>query len=533
MTTRSISSAAFSAPWDTSTTSERIALEDRVVRADTFPLGIDFGKFNRAATDPAVGMEMELLSERLAGLKVICSVDRLDYTKGILQRLKGFGEFIATNPAWAGRVVFILSVVPSREEVEQYQRMKKDIDETVGKINGDFGNAHWTPVMYQYRSLSFPALAALYRISHVALITPLRDGMNLVAKEYLASKQDGTGVLILSEMAGAARELGESLVINPNHKGEVAKAIRTALEMPLNEQVTRNRAMQERLKKNDANHWASDFQKSLFEIRKVKQRLNAKHLGDAGRKSLVAGFLSAPDRLILLDYDGTLIPFASHPQLAFPDANLIGLLKRLSEDPRNNLFIISGRTRETLREWFSGLGIGLIAEHGVWISEKGKDWRLMKPLETGWKPKILPILEAYVDRLGGSFLEDKEFSIAWHYRNADPELGILRAKELVDTLVSFTANLDVQVMEGKKVVEVRCAGVNKGTAAAYCKESFAPSFILAIGDDVTDEDLFRALPSDSHTIRVGMKASHAGYNLRDVNEVRGLLEDLAKERANA
>jgi trehalose 6-phosphate synthase/phosphatase len=510
-----------------------ITLEDRVVRADTFPLGIDFGKFNHAVTDPAVGMEMELLSERLTGLKVICSVDRLDYTKGILQRLKGFGEFIATNPEWVGRVVFILSVVPSREEVEQYQRMKKEIDETVGKINGDFGNAHWTPVVYQYRFLTFPALAALYRVSHIALITPLRDGMNLVAKEYLASKQDGSGVLILSEMAGAARELGESLVINPNHKGEVAKAIRTALEMPLNEQITRNRAMQERLKKNDANHWASDFQKSLLEIRKVKQRLNAKHLGDGARRSLVAGFLSAPDRLILLDYDGTLIPFASHPQLAFPDPELIGLLKRLSEDPRNHVFIISGRTRETLRDWFSGLGIGLIAEHGVWISEKGKDWRLMKPLETGWKPKILPILEAYVDRLAGAFLEEKEYSIAWHYRNADPELGILRAKELVDTLVHFTANLDVQVMEGKKVVEVRCSGVNKGTAASYCKESLAPTFILAIGDDVTDEDLFRALPSDSHTIRVGMKASNAGYNLRDVNEVRGLLEDLAHQGANA
>jgi trehalose 6-phosphate synthase/phosphatase len=510
-----------------------IALEDGVVRADTFPLGIDFGKFHHAETDPAVGMEMELLSERLAGFKVICSVDRLDYTKGILQRLKGFWEFIATNPEWIGKVVFILSVVPSREEVEQYQRMKKDIDETVGKINGDFGNAHWTPVVYQYRSLTFPALVALYRVSHIALITPLRDGMNLVAKEYLASKQDGSGVLILSEMAGAARELGESLVINPNHKGEVAKAIRTALEMPLDEQMTRNRAMQERLRKNDSNHWASGFQKSLFEIRKVKERLNAKHLGEGARASLIAGYSTAPNRLIFLDYDGTLIPFATHPHLAFPDQKLIRLLRRLSEDSRNHVFIISGRTRETLRAWFSGLGIGLIAEHGVWISEKGGDWRLLKPLETGWKPKILPILEAYVERLGGSFLEDKEYSIAWHYRNADLELGILRAKELVDTLVHFTANLDVQVMEGKKVVEVRCSGVNKGTAASYCKESLAPSFILAIGDDVTDEDLFRALPSDSHTIRVGMKASNAGYNLRDVNEVRGLLESLSEAGAHA
>lgn len=510
-----------------------ISIENRVVRADTFPLGIDFEKFHHAETDPAVGAEMDLLTERLAGLKVISSVDRLDYTKGILQRLKGFGEFIATNPDWVGKVVFILSVVPSREEVEQYQRMKKDIDETVGKINGDYGTAHWTPVIYQYRSLTFPALIALYRVSHVALITPLRDGMNLVAKEYLASKQDGTGVLILSEMAGAARELGESLVINPNHKGEVAKAIHTALQMPMEEQIARNRAMQERLRRNDSNHWASGFHKSLLEIRNVKERLNAKHLGDSARQKLIAGFSESSDRLILLDYDGTLIPFASHPHLAFPDTKLIRLLKALSEDSRNHVFIISGRTRETLRNWFSGLDIGLIAEHGVWISEKGQEWRLMKPLETGWKPKILPILEAYVERLGGSFLENKEFSIAWHYRNADAELGILRAKELVDTLVQYTANLDVQIMEGKKVVEVRCSGVNKGTAASYCRESLAPSFTLAIGDDVTDEDLFRALPPETHTIRVGMKASYAGHNLRDVNEVRVLLEELAKTGTEA
>jgi trehalose 6-phosphate synthase/phosphatase len=503
-----------------------LTMEDRIVRADTFPLGIDFDKFHTAETDPAVGVETESLSSKLDGMKVISSVDRLDYTKGILQRLKGFETFIEANPEWLGKVVFILSVIPSREEVEQYQKMKREIDETVGKINGAFGNTRWTPVVYQYRSLAFPALVALYRISDVALITPLRDGMNLVAKEYLASKNDGTGVLILSERAGAARELGEALVINPNHKGEVAQAIASALAMPREEQIQRNRAMQERLRKNDSRHWATLFQKSLDEIRLLRERLNAKHLGHGPRQDLIARYRSASSRLILLDYDGTLIPFASHPQLAVPDAKLMGLLQRLAKDPKNHVFLISGRKKETLKTWFGGLDIGLIAEHGVWISERGSDWRLMKPLEVGWKQNIIPILETYVERLSGSFLEDKEFSVAWHYRNTEPELGLLRAKELVDTLVRYTANLDVQVLEGKKVVEVRCAGVNKGTAAIHCQQTLKPAFTLAVGDDMTDEDLFRALPPEVNTIRVGMKASYAGYNVRDYNEVRALLEEI-------
>jgi trehalose 6-phosphate synthase/phosphatase len=162
------------------------------------------------------------------------------------------------------------------------------------------------------------------------------------------------------------------------------------------------------------------------------------------------------------------------------------------------------------------------------MSGRESDWKLIKHLDTAWKSQILPILESYVDRLAASFVEEKEFSIAWHYRNADPELGSQRAKELIDTLVHFTANLDVQVLEGKKVIEVRCAGVNKGTAALACRESLHPDFALAIGDDVTDEDLFRAMPQDVFTIRVGMKSSYAGYNVRDYVEVRGLLEEMSK-----
>jgi trehalose 6-phosphate synthase/phosphatase len=505
-----------------------IFLGERVSRADTFPLGIDFEKYSDAAELPEVLEEKAQLASKLDGLKIISSVDRLDYTKGILHRLKGYEFFLAENPDWLGKVAFILTVIPSRDVVDRYQSMKREIDEAVGKINGAYGNPRWMPVLYQYRSLPFTSLIALYSISDVALITPLRDGMNLVAKEYIAAKRDGQGVLILSEMAGAAHELGEALIINPNHSREIAQALSQALSMPVGERVRRNQAMRERLRKQNAIHWADSFQKALVETKTLVRRLEAKYLASEPRRALLKRYREADSRLILLDYDGTLIPFASHPKLAMPDAGLLDLLKRLAASPSNHVFIISGRQKEILEEWFGGYGIGLIAEHGVWISDRGADWRLIKPLDTSWKTQILPILETYVDRLTGSFLEEKEYSIAWHYRNADPELGNQRAKELIDTLVHFTANLDVQVLEGKKVIEVRCAGVNKGTAAIVCRESLHPGFTIAIGDDQTDEDLFRAMPPEVHTIRVGMKSSFAGYNVRDYVEVRGLLEEMAK-----
>jgi trehalose 6-phosphate synthase/phosphatase len=328
-------------------------------------------------------------------------------------------------------------------------------------------------------------------------------------------------------MAGAARELGEALIINPNHDREVAEALLQALKMPQEERVRRNLAMRERLRKQDARHWAATFQKTLVETRTLARRLEAKHLGTEPRNALLGQYKSAGSRLILLDYDGTLIPFASHPKLALPDPGLLDLLGRLASRKGNHVFLISGRQKDVLKEWFGGCGIGLIAEHGVWISDRESDWKLFKPLDTAWKTQIQPILESYADRLTGSFIEDKEFSIAWHYRNADPELGSQRAKELIDTLVHFTANLDVQVLEGKMVIEVRCAGINKGTAAVASRDSLRPDFTLAIGDDVTDEDLFRAMPTGVHTIRVGMKSSFAGHNLRDYVEVRGLLEQLA------
>jgi trehalose 6-phosphate synthase/phosphatase len=189
--------------------------------------------------------------------------------------------------------------------------------------------------------------------------------------------------------------------------------------------------------------------------------------------------------------------------------------------------IISGRPREAMQGWFGALPIHLAAEHGVWIREVGEAWRMLKELRADWKPGIIAILERYVDRLPGALLEEKEFSVVWHYRGADPEQGEALAEELFDHLVTFTANIDLQVMRGKKVIEVRNAGIHKGIAGQHWLAKERHDFILGVGDDWTDEDLFAVLPDSAFSIRVGLVSSRARFNLDDSSDVLALLESLA------
>ncbi|MGC9343384.1 MAG: trehalose-6-phosphate synthase, partial [Bacteroidales bacterium] len=214
----------------------QIKLEDRIVKMDAFPMGIDYEKFHMAAVElqntpieeqSEVKKELERYRKNHPGRKLILSIDRLDYSKGIPQRLIAFEHFLIKYPEFREKVTLVMLSVPSRVEVEHYQLMKKEIDELVGRINGEFASINWTPIWYFYRSMPFENLIELYTTADVALITPVRDGMNLVAKEYLATRTDGTGVLILGEMAGAYKELNEALIINPNDKDEIAENIKT------------------------------------------------------------------------------------------------------------------------------------------------------------------------------------------------------------------------------------------------------------------------------------------------------------------
>jgi len=505
-----------------------LALKDRAVKVDTFPMGIDFERFVRAAGNPETEVRVEELRQKCAGQKVIFSVDRLDYTKGLINRLRGFEVFLKRNPQWHGKVMFVLSVAPSRIGVETYQAMKVELEQTVGRIVGAYGNVHWTPLIYQYRNLAFEEIVAMYRACDVALITPIRDGMNLVAKEFVASRPDRTGVLVLSEMAGAAKEMGEALVINPMHSEEFAAALEQALAMPVEEQMRRNHAMQDRLQRYNVTRWAEDFVQSLQATQNTEAARQARVLTGKAQTALVQAYQSAQRRALLLDYDGTLVPFQEEPRLARPDAELIVLLQALAAGAGNEVVIVSGRPRRDLEEWFGGLPVALVAEHGVWLRPRGAEWHMLKTLSTEWKERVRPILQLFVDRLPGALLEEKEFSLAWHYRRADSELALRRARELLDALSGFTRNIDVQVLEGNKVLEVRNTGVSKGTAALEWLGRVEADFILAVGDDWTDEDLFRALPPAAYSVRVGMAQTAARYYLSNHLAVRRLLRTLVE-----
>lgn len=500
----------------------------RIIKADTFPMGIDFQKYYNSVKSPEIQNEKCELKKVFTDLKIILSIDRLDYTKGILNRLRSYETFLEKNPQWHEKVILVLIVVPSRVGIEHYQLMKRQIDELVGNISSKYGTIKWSPISYYYRSFEFSQLVALYSSSDVALITPLRDGMNLIAKEYIATRTDLKGVLILSEMAGAVKELGEAIIINPNNIEEMALAIHQALEMPDEEQVKRNQIMQTRLKRYNVIHWANEFIKELSIVKEDQKKISTRLLTTTIKEQLLNDFRQARKRLFLLDYDGTLVPFRGHPSSAKPTEKLLKWFQLILKDEKTNVVIISGRDRESLQNWFGILNIEMVAEHGVWIKEKSQDWKMLKPLLNDWKPQIIPILELYTDRLPGSFVEEKEYSIVWHYRRADPELGSLRAKELMDDIMAYVSNLDIQVFQGSKVIEIRSAGVNKGIAGIYLMAKNNYDFILAIGDDWTDEDLFKVLPGTAYSIRVGMTQSYSRFNVNNYLEVHKLIEEMVQ-----
>jgi len=504
-----------------------ITLSDRVVKVDTFPMGIDFERFSSTASSVETLGRVGDLRERWKGQRIIFSVDRLDYTKGLINRLRGYDLFLKRHPEWHGKVTFILSVAPSRTGVESYRQMREELEQTVGRIIGRHANVHWTPLVYQYCNAGFEEIVALYRFCDVALITPLRDGMNLVAKEFVASRPDQSGVLILSEMAGAAKEMGEALIINPFHKEEFSDALAKALTMPAQEQVRRNQVMQQRLRRYDVNRWAGDFIQGMLDTQQTQEAHRARNLTGRALLNLTNHYHAAAKRAFLLDYDGTLVPYADSPRLAAPDGELLDLLGALTSEPSNEVVIVSGRQRSDLQNWFGHLPIGLIAEHGVWLRSRGADWRPLKILGAEWKERVRPILQSHADRLPGALVEEKEFSLAWHFRRADPEQAFIRARELLDDLSDFTRNIDVQVLEGNKVLEVRRTNVTKGTAALDWLAIHEPDFVLAVGDDWTDEDLFRSLPPEAFTIRVGLARTAAAFYLGNHNAVRRLLRELS------
>ncbi|MEA1897824.1 MAG: bifunctional alpha,alpha-trehalose-phosphate synthase (UDP-forming)/trehalose-phosphatase [Bacteroidota bacterium] len=517
----------------------RISIGERTLKVDAFPKGINFNKIQVAAkttrnenskkSKSQIRNEVEtfLMSDR--GKKIILSIGHLEYSMGIPYSLRAFEMFLQQNPQYLEKVDLILLALPSGESGMMYKQLKKEVDELVGRINGNFGSITWMPIRYLNQDFILDELIEIYKVADIGLILPLRDGMNLVAKEFVASQFDGKGVLILSELAGASKELHEALLVNPNNLNEIVDAIKEALEMPGEEQSRRIAVMTERLKRYNIERWAKGFIKSMEGVKKLQQTNLTKKLTIIRINQIISKYKNTKNRILFLDYDGTLSWFKKNPEDAKPDEELYNILRRLSEDKNNTIVIISGRDKDTLGRWFDeSWNIHFVAEHGVWLRQPKADWHMMEQIDNKWKEAVRPLLEFYVDQTPGSFIENKNFSLVWHYRKADPDLGVQRSWELRDELRTLTSNLNLEIMDGDKVIEIKYSGINKGKASLQKIGNRKFDFILAVGDDWTDEYTFNVMPDEAFTIKVGTKTTKASYYIESVDQVRKVLDDFTK-----
>jgi trehalose 6-phosphate synthase/phosphatase len=512
---------------------DRVIVGRRDVRLGVFPMGIDAGRFAELATDPDVVAQADAIRQEAGDRRIILGVDRLDYTKGIPRRLQAVERLLAREPALADRLRYVQVAVPSRGEVDSYQRFRRQVEEIVGRINGTYGTVRSTPVHYIHRAVSMEQLVALYRAADIMLVTPLRDGMNLVAKEFVASRANDDGVLVLSEFAGASAELDGAMMVNPYDVEAVAENVARALSMSPAESRARMRALRRRVVEHDVHAWAGTFIEQLDAARPV-----ARPGSDAPAPGLFTVLTqarrAAPLRL-LLDYDGTLVPFARSPELAAPDHELLALLGGLAVRSGLAIDIVSGRSRETLQAWFGGMPISLWAEHGFWHRPAaGREWEGAAHVSRDWIERIRRILEQFTASTPGSLIEEKTASVAWHYRAVQRDFGARQAHELRMLLGDALSNQPLEVLEGNKVIEIRLRGVSKALVARrVAAESHGGVTLVAIGDDRTDEELFRALPPSAVTVAVGSRPSRARHHLADYRAVRRVLSVLADADTDA
>lgn len=509
---------------------DRVRFAGREVKLGVFPMGIDAGAFADLAADSDVLARVEAIRRDADGRRIVLGIDRLDYTKGIPRRLEAVERLLQRDPDLRDGMRYIQVAVPSRGTVDSYQEFRKQVEERVGHINGAYGTLRSLPVHYVHQSVSPRDLVALYCAADVMLVTPLRDGMNLVAKEFIASRLDDDGVLVLSEFAGAAAELNGAVTVNPYDIEGVADSIHRALFMTIEERRARMRGLRRRVLEHDVHAWARTFIEQLKVLRPVER--SASTTRPQPSLLTVLGNAQQTRRLrLLLDYDGTLVPLARSPELAAPDDELLVLLDRLAASPNIQLDIVSGRSHETLEQWFADMPVALWAEHGFWHrSRPGAAWEGAFTVPPDWMGHIRPILEQFAASTPGSFVEVKSASVAWHYRGAPREFGARQAHELRLLLGDLLSNQPLEVMEGKKVIEVRLRGVSKGVVAQrVAEQTGSETVIVAIGDDRTDEELFRALPYSSLTVAVGRPWTSATFRLDDHRAVRRILRSLLAE----
>ncbi len=512
---------------------DRVDVEGRSVQLRAFPMGIDGKAFEALAGEPKVLDAMQRLRAAHGSEKLVLGIDRLDYTKGLTRKFLALELLLERRPDYRGKLRLLQVAVPSRENVSAYRDLKREIEEVAGRINGAHGTLHSAPIHYVYDSVNEVELTGSYRAADVMLVTPLRDGMNLVAKEYVASRVDGDGVLVLSEFAGAAGELAEALIVNPYDVEALAATLLRALEMSEGERRMRMAALRSKVALRPVELWADAFISTLGEAPFAHAPRQLR--GDASAvRRLARELADLPELFFALDYDGTLTEIRDTPEAARPDPELFSLIEGLVALAGVHVSVVSGRSKDSLHDFMGEYPIDLVAEHGVWIRPAGGEWICgVDPAILSWREPVLEVLRDYTARTPGSWLEEKTAGLAWHYRNADRQLGATRAREVRMNLIQFLAQQPATVFGGRKVVEVRPQGIDKGTATRSLLEGQPEEVaIVAMGDDRGDEELFRVLPARAYTFAAGPGPTRARYRLDGPQQVRALLaEFIAARRA--
>ncbi|XP_015372030.1 PREDICTED: alpha,alpha-trehalose-phosphate synthase [UDP-forming]-like [Diuraphis noxia] len=476
----------------------------RTVRIRPLPIGIPFDRF--------VEMAKQAPAVISTSLHLVLGVDRLDYTKGLVHRLKAFEILLERYPQHKGKVALMQIAVPSRTDVKEYQDLKEEMDQLVGRINGRFSTPNWSPIKYIYGYVSQNDLAAFYRDSAVAMVTPLRDGMNLVAKEYVACQiKESPGVLIVSPFAGSGEMMNEALICNPYELVEAADIMHRALTMPEDEKILRMRCLRRREKEHDVDFWMRSFLKAMGTLiledgddvlPTTMQPVTLQDFDD-----YLSKYIGNSNKLaLLLDYDGTLAPLAPHPDLAILPLETKGVLERLANMSDVYIAIISGRNVHNVKDMVGIEGLTYAGNHGLEILHPDGS-RFVHPMPKQYVEKVGDLLEVLQKQVckDGAWVEDKGTLLTFHYRdvpsNNRPEL-VSTAQRLIEE-AGFKAGQAHCAIEAKPPVQW-----NKGRASLYIlRTAFGLNWsertrIIYAGDDVTDEDAMQALKGMAATFRV-------------------------------
>ncbi|PSK39045.1 trehalose-phosphatase [Candidozyma pseudohaemuli] len=483
------------------------------ISVETLPIGIDAKRVEHDAfQDASIEDKIRALREIYAGKKIIVGRDRLDSVRGVQQKLQAFEMFLQMYPEWRDKVVLVQISSPG---YSHDKRVEKKVSDLVTLINSRFGSLNYTPVLHYQIRISKDEYLALLRVADLCLITSVRDGMNTTSLEFVVCQKTNCSPLILSEFTGTASVLSDSILVNPWDSVSIAKTMNTCLNMSQEDKAKLESKLYDRVTSNTIQVWTSNFLEHLIDH--VETTHQTHHTPTLNRPMLLNNYNHLKRRLFLFDYDGTLTPIVQDPAAAIPSSRLHNIVDKLAADPKNQIWIISGRDQVFLDKWWGAKNVGLSAEHGCFMKDVGSsEWyNLAEAFDMSWQQKVEEVFKKYTDQTPGSNIERKKVALTWHYRRSDPELGKYQADMCLKELQGGVAKeYDVEVMEGKANIEVRPRFVNKGEIvkrlvlnghgnkqdphlikldALSISPDELPDFMLCLGDDKTDEDMFRSL----------------------------------------